>query len=221
VTQLDDTSPFRTQAGSLAPSEPDEDLLALPAPPRGLRLLSMTLMAAVVVLAMAFAVSLRSDLAYFFASQQPTALGDATALVPADLAPNEYVTVRGTPMLSGTVRFAQTLGAGEFVVFPLAGQRDLFVQVPASDFDGVGAARSEFAGRLVTFGSLGVRFRSVRDYLAGMNMPVTSETFLVVADESPSSHVWVLAMLAICLGIVILNIWLMLRWFRPISPASG
>ena len=77
---------------------PDEELLALPAPPRGQRLIAMTLMAGVVVMAMGLAASLRQDVESFFASDRPTALGDATAVVAAELIPNTYVTVSGTPM---------------------------------------------------------------------------------------------------------------------------
>ena len=50
-----------------------------------------------------------------------------------------------------------------------------------------------------------------------MGMPVTAESFLLMADEPPASYGWALAIAFLCLGVVLLNIWLMLRWFRPLK----
>jgi hypothetical protein len=70
---------------------------------------------------------------------------------------------------------------------------------------------------MVTFGELGGRFRVIREFLASrMGLPVNAETFLVVADDPPSGHVWSLFFGAFCLAIVALNVWLFSRWFRPI-----
>ena len=201
-----------------APGAVDEELLALPGPPRGRRLLAMTLMAAVVVGAMALLTSVRTEIAYFFASDKVQDLGQVTALVPAELTPNRFVRVRGTPMLSRMVRFEQGLSSTEYVAFPLAGQRNVFVQVRAEAFaDPELAARGTFSGRLVTFGQLGARVGEVRAYLSqAMGVPVTAESFLVVADEAPASYVWALLLALGCLGVVVLNVWLMRRWFRPL-----
>jgi hypothetical protein len=79
------------------------------------------------------------------------------------------------------------------------------------------AARTEFAGRMITFGELGGRFRVVREYLAkGMGLPVTAETFVIIADDPPATHVWALLFGAFCLGVVGVNVWLFSRWFRPL-----
>jgi hypothetical protein len=197
----------------------DDELLALPAPPRGQRLTAMVLMAAVVGLALGLLSSVRADLAYALRPGQALSLGDATLLDPAQLPSNAYVRVRGTPMLSGMVRFETGLWGSRQVVFPLAGQRNVFVQVAASSLDDPRtAARTEFAGRMITFGELGSRFRVVREYLAKrMGLPVTAETFVIIADDPPATHVWALLFGAFCLGVVGLNVWLFSRWFRPIS----
>jgi len=193
--------------------------MALPAPPRARRLWAMTLMAAVVALALGLASSVRSDMAYALLSDRAQPLGDAIHLDPATLPSNAYVVVRGAPMLSGMVRFEVGLFGAEYAVFPLAGQRNVFVQVPAESLrDPRTAANTEFAGRMITFGELGGRFRVVREYLARrMNLPVTAETYLVVADDPPRSHAWSLFFGAFCLSVVLFNVWLFSRWFRPIT----
>ena len=79
------------------------------------------------------------------------------------------------------------------------------------------AANTEFAGRIVTFGELGGRFRVVREFLAQrLGLPVTAETFLVVADDPPRGHAWSLFFGVFCLSIVALNVWLFSRWFTPL-----
>lgn len=179
----------------------------------------MVLMAAVVGLALGLLSSVRSDLDYALQPSHAVALGDAVQLNPATLPENAYVRVRGTPMLSGMVRFETGLWGSRQVVFPLAGQRNVFVQVSAESLeDPRTASRTEFAGRMITFGELGGRFRVVREYLAQrMNLPVTGETFLIIADDPPATHVWALVFAAFCLGVVALNVWLFSRWFRPIA----
>lgn len=224
VTQLEPPAPPLPSASmAVDEHELDPELLALPAPPKGRRLWAMTLMAAVVALALGLASSVRSDMAYALHTGRAQMLGDAVRLDPALLPSNAYVVVRGTPMLSGMVRFeAGLFGADDYVVFPLAGQRNVFVQVPAESLrDPRTAASTEFSGRMVTFGELGARFRVVREFLAQrMGMPVTGETYLVVADDPPGSHAWSLFFGAFCLAVVALNVWLFSRWFRPLRRAE-
>jgi hypothetical protein len=230
VTGANDTPELRAAPGPLPPAagtpgepgepvrdDPDLELLTLPAPPRGQRLLAMTLMAAVVGLAVGLLSQLRGDLAYFFSSGQAVDIGEVTSLDLSTLEPNSFVRVRGTPMLSRMVRFERPL-LGDYAVFPLAGQRQIFVQLPAAALDDtVLAARGQYSGRLQTFGDLGSRMRSVRGYLAQrMGMPVTAESFVILAEEPPESHGWALALGALCLAIIGVNVWLMLRWFRPL-----
>ena len=197
----------------------DPELLDLPAPPRGRRLAAMTVMALVVAASLGMLASLRADIGYYFA--QPTAvdLGDVQRVVPATLAANTYVTVRGTPMASGTVHYQRVLTGDTYAVFPLAGQRNVFVQVPvASAHEARNLSRSEWSGRLVTFGQLGGRFSSVRGYLhETMDMPVSSESFLLLADEAPGTYGWALGLAGLCALFMIVNIALLIRWFRPLA----
>lgn len=208
------------ELGGLAPGrdETDPELLALPAPPRGLRVATLTMMAAVVAAALSLAISLRADLSYFFGQADVVVLGSATSLDPARLVPNSHVQIEGSPMLSTAVRYRRMLGSDHYTLYPLAGQRNVYVQVAYEDEDQERlATRREFTGRLVTFGQLGARFSSVRTYLeTRMDQPVSADSLVLLADEPPSSYAWSLGVVLLAVLIALLDSWLILRWFRPL-----
>jgi len=201
----------------------DPELLALGAPPRTRRVLSASLMFATIVAALGLLGSLRADLGYFFAEERAVDLGEATAVQVASLVTNSFVRVRGTPMASGTVHYQRVIGADTYAIFPLAGQRAIFVSVPTESLhDEARMARREWSGRLVTFGQLGGRLSGVRTYLHDqVNMPVTRDSYVLLADEPPGSYGWSLALAALCLLFVTVNLALVVRWFRPVKTATA
>ena len=201
----------------------DDELLALPAPPRADRLATLSVMALVVAGALALLGMLRADIGYFFSSSEPVDLGVATELRPGALRSNEFVRVRGMPMASGAVTYERMLGSSEYMVFPLAGQRNLYVQVPV---DGMGGeiesmARGEFSGRLVRFNELGSRFSAVRGYLGSrLGMPVTGESYLLLSGEPPGAYFWAMGVALMCLLFLLVDVFLILRWFRPVKDGD-
>lgn len=201
----------------------DPELLALPAPPSGRRILSASLIFATIAASLALLGTLRTDLGYFFTQERALDLGEVTALDVASLEPNSFVRVTGTPMASATVHYQRAIGADTYAIFPLAGQRAIFVSVPTeSRGDEARLARREWSGRLVTFGQLGGRLSGVRSYLrARVNMPVTRDSFVLLADEPPGSYGWSVVLAAFCLAFVVLNLALVVRWFRPVRPATA
>lgn len=173
-------------------------------------------MAAASAASLALLAGLRNDVGYFFAPAQPTHVGDVLELEPSTLIPNTFVTIAGTPMASTQVSYARAFGE-RYAVFALAGQRRVLVQVPADDhFEVRTSARREFSGRLVRVSDLGGRFSAVRRHYERMQVPVTGETFVLLADEPPGSYGWAIGLAALCLVFVLLNLFLLLRWFRPI-----
>jgi len=90
------------------------------------------------------------------------------------------------------------------------------VQVPLEALrDPARIGQGAWSGRLLTFGRLGGRFFGVREYLArSMGMPVTAESFVVLAEEPPAAYGWALALSGLCLAMIVLTGLLMLRWFR-------
>jgi hypothetical protein len=205
-----------------APAQPvsgvDGELLALPAPPRARRLLTLTLMALVAAGALGVLGGLRADIRYFFSAPRAVDVGTATGVDPAALVPNTFVRIEGMPMAALTVRYARAMSGREYAVFPLAGQRHVLVQVPVDDLDRLRASsRRQFSGRLVTVGQLGPRFSAVRSFLAReMAVPVTSETFVLLADEAPGRYGWALVLAGLCVLFIGVNVALMVRWFRPL-----
>ncbi len=192
----------------------DPELIALQAPPQGQRVAALTVMAGAVVAAMAMVLTLRADLSYSFAAAQATDLGDVQALGPSELVSNEYVRVEGMPTLAHAVGFSRGMGA-RYRVFPLAGQRNVYVQI--ADEGGESFVRSEFTGRLVTFDDLGGRYAELaRVMQRDMHLPVTGESFLLLADEPPSTYVWTWIVSALCLAFVLLDVFFILRWFKPV-----
>ncbi|MFI5307950.1 MAG: hypothetical protein ACHQ53_11380 [Polyangiales bacterium] len=196
----------------------DPELLALPAPPQGQRLLSLGLLCSVVVAGAALLLHLRADVSYGFAADRVVDIGEATSARLAELPANSYVRVRGAPMLSHMVRYQRALSGQVYAVFPLAGQRQIFVQIPIEALrDPMRTAQGEFSGRLMSFGQLGGRLRAVREYLATeLSLPVTAESWVVLAEEPPSAYGWALLLSAVCLAIVVLAAGLIARWFRPV-----
>lgn len=196
----------------------DDELVGLAAPARGARVAVLTSIAFACVAALGTLLLLRADLAYFFAPRAPAELGEAAALAPATLDSNRYVHVLGTPMLSRAVRAEQRFGSEQIVVFPLAGQRAIFVQVPTSALvDAHEGARREWTGRLVRFGDLAGRFSSVRSALrTELSTAVSSETYLLIADDAPGSNPTVLLVTAFCALIIVVNAIFAWRAFRPL-----
>ncbi|MGF1467900.1 MAG: hypothetical protein ACFCGT_17405 [Sandaracinaceae bacterium] len=196
----------------------DPELLALPAPPRARRVWALALMAVVCLLSVGLLVGLRHDLAYLVSSPRIVDLGDVTDLGTGSVPHNRYVRVRGTPMVSRTVRYRRLLGGARYELFPLAGQRRLLVQVPA----GRGAlARVEYAGRLVTLGDLGGRLGVARRYLTEeMGVSADDGTLVLLADESPGSYAWAALLALLCALCLSINGVLLFLWFRPLSTGA-
>lgn len=195
----------------------DPELIGLPAPPRGRRLAVMTLMALVAAAAFGLLASLGPDLRYALSSPTATDVGDVTSVEPASLVANSYVRVGGTPMAAHGVRYSTLWGEGSYVVAPLAGQRDVLVRIPLGDMEALRtSSRREFAGRLMTLGQLGSAFAPVRQQLDDMGVPVSSETFVLLVDETPGQLGWPLFVGALCLLFIAVDVVLMVRWFRPL-----
>lgn len=190
----------------------DPDLLELPAPARGRRAIALLMMALSVLASLALLSGTRRDIAYFFADGTPTRLGEAVDLRPSSLQANSFVAISGTPMASGTIEYERILGTTRYELFPLAGQRSVFVQVRAGQDPG----RREFSGRLVTFGEF-ERVASLRSPLERQTgASVGDDAFVLLADQPPRSYVWSLGLAGLCGLFILLNLLLLARWFRPI-----
>jgi hypothetical protein len=223
VRHLDDTAPTQLPPGpgttpGLQGEALDPELLAIHAPPQIQRVAALTIMAAAVVAAMALLFSLGGDMGYALSRAQPTDHGHVRTLEPSSLLSNSYVRLAGTPTLGHAVGFTRGFGT-HYRVFPLAGQRTVFVQV--RDTGGEAFVRSEYSGRLVTFDDLGGRYRELARVMnRDAALPVTGESFVLLADEPPSTYTWTLFVALICSAFVLLDVYFIVRWFRPVRWAA-
>lgn len=201
----------------VGPRALDPELVALPAPPQGRRLATLLVMAAAVVAALGLALSLRLDMVYTLADRQPTPLGNVRDLTLEQVPLNTYVTLAGTPTLSRAVRFSRSL-AGDYRLFPLAGQRLVFVQVADRP---EAMARAQFTGRVVRFGDLGSRYAPVVQHLSEVaEQPVTPDSLVLLADEAPGDYYWTWMIALLCVGFIGLDTFFIVRWFRPLPWAA-
>lgn len=173
-------------------------------------------MALVAFASLALLFGVRSDVAYFFTPDTATQLGDVLRVDPEVLEANRFVRLEGTPMAAHTVHYRRVLGGGEYVVFPLAGQRNVYVHVRVNDPEEARAlSRREFSGRLVTFDQVGGRLSAVRGYMVErLNLPVSGESFVLLADEPPSRSLWAIGVAVLCAIFLVVNAWLGMRFFR-------
>lgn len=216
TTPSERRAPFRPDAA-------DAELLALPAPPSRRRVVTVALMALVGATAVLLLVELLPDVRYAWrGADSPRDLGPAASLDPATLPDNAHVRIEGLPMVSKEVHVHRPLGGGRFVIVPLGGQQDVLVQVPVDGVGGDPAARRVWSGRLVRLATLGARYQAVRAHLRNaQGLPVTGETFLLLVGQTPGQLVGQVALAGGCLFVLVLDLMLLLRWFRPIRDPEG
>ena len=225
MRHLDDTAPTQLPPGQGSPGAPvlepealDPELIAIHAPPQAQRVAALTIMAAAVVAAMALLVSLRGDMAYAFSRGQPLDLGHVREVEPSTLTSNTFVRLAGTPTVGHSIGFTRGLGT-HYRVFPLAGQRTIYVQV--QDNGGESFVRGEYSGRLVTFDGMGGRYAELSRVMSReAELPVSGESFVLLADEPPGAYTWTLFVALVCVAFVLLDVFFIVRWFRPVKWAS-
>jgi hypothetical protein len=175
-------------------------------------------MALAVVAALALVLSLMGDMGYALAKTQPRDLGDARQVDLAELESNSYVHIKAIPTVARAVRFSRGLGT-QYRVFPLSGQRQIFVQI--EERGGESFVRSEFSGRLVTLGDLGGRYADLAKAMEEQaGLPVTPDSFMLLADEQPGDYWWTWMVGLFCLGFVLLDAYFIVRWFKPVKWAE-
>ncbi|MFT5354819.1 MAG: hypothetical protein ACI9KE_002032 [Polyangiales bacterium] len=199
----------------------DPELVALPQPSQGRRILTLVLMAMTVVACLILVRALTPDLRYFMSAGAVTELGEITSLAPADTPKERYVHIDGSPMASQTIRYDRA--GGRFALTRLSGPEDVYIEIPEEegDFAAITAARREFSGRLTTFRALGSRYEPLRGHLEDhMGAHVSRDARVVLANRTPASAWWTLAAALLCAFFVLLNLVLIVRWFRPLKKTA-
>jgi hypothetical protein len=188
--------------------EPDPELLALPAPPKRERALTVALMATTAVAALLVAWTLRGEATYALASGEPMDVGDLALFSPGQPHENRYVRGVGNLASTGAIRYGRAAEGDSFRLAPIAGNEKIWVEIRVPEgFEGPRfIPPSTFAGRLVPFERSGLRHASLAsaaEERTGAQVPEGS--WILVDGTSPRASRWALALAALFLGFAVWN----------------
>jgi len=179
----------------------DPELLALPAPPKRERTLTVLLLLVTAAASLAMVFALARDAAYGisgFSSRVSTESGctsEVTTLEGEALRAlsNQFACGKAQLGAGGGVRFERPFATDSYRVLPALGRQDLWVEVrvPHGKENGRYVPPSFVQGRMVRFDEAGLRHRglvSAIDMATGTKVPAGA--FLLVADELPANARW-------------------------------
>lgn len=216
--------PSHALVASESPKD-DPELLALPAPPKRERLLTVALMTITGIAAALLAWSLRSEARYALVGSTPRDVGDLTAFHPSDGDSNTYV--QGTTKLLGTqgaIKYGRPAESDSFRLAPVAGNEKIWVEIRVPEgFEGPRfIPPNAFAGRLVRFRDAGLRHAglpgTVKDK-SGAEVP--EDAMLLIDGSSPRASRWALALVALFAGFALWNAYGVLRLLTRVKDREG
>jgi hypothetical protein len=214
-------------AGGASAESPDPELVALPAPPRRARTLTVLVLAFGAVAALLVALGLRREAAYALAGDRQAStvdLGDLRNASDMSLAENENRAVRAEAMLgaAGGIRYERPFVDDSFRALPVVGRAsalDMWVEVrvPAGEESGRWQPPHSFSGRLVRLDASGPRHRGLRDAIEQATREHVPEgAWLLVDGEEPSDARWSIVLGAMFLGFAVWNIVAIARIVRKV-----
>jgi hypothetical protein len=188
--------------------EPDPELLALPAPPKRERALTVALMAMTALAAVVVAWTLRGEASYALASGEPTDVGDLALFAAGAPHENSYVRGVGNLASTGAIKYGRAAEGDSFRLAPIAGNERIWVEIRVPEgFEGPRfIPPSSFAGRLVPFDRSGLRHASLASAVedqTGSKVPEGS--WILVDGTSPRASRWALALATLFLGFAVWN----------------
>ncbi|MEO8797606.1 MAG: hypothetical protein ABI551_06960 [Polyangiaceae bacterium] len=200
--------------------EVDEELLALPAPPKKERTYTVALLAVTIVASLAMAFSLLRDASYAFGSARPTDLADLHAAQVDAALDNHYVTAQGMLGAAGAIRYERAFDTDSYRVAPVAGRSDVWVELRVPD--GQESSRfvppTQFSGRLVRFDEVGPRHRGLRDAITNIGgAAVPANAWLVVDGQPPSASRWAVTLVMLFVGFALWNAVAIQRLLRRVG----
>ncbi|MEP7120339.1 MAG: hypothetical protein ABJE95_05495 [Byssovorax sp.] len=197
------------RAAAVSTTEPDPELLSLPAPPKRERTVTVALMLVTALAAAWMAISLLGEARYALTSGNPQEVGDLATMHPgADLS-NRYVRATGLMGTNGAIRYGRAAEGDSFRLAPVAGNPKVWVELRVPEgFEGPRfVPPTSFAGRLVPFNRSGVRhvglIKTVHDQT---DIAVPDDAWLIIDGGSPRASRWAVALALLFLGFTGWNI---------------
>jgi len=204
----------------LAPEAVDPELLALPDPPRRERTFTILLLALTVVASCAMSFALRGDVVYALGAPTAMDVGDLRDVKVDATLDNRFVRGHGSLGAVGAIRFERPFESDTYRISPVAGRRDLWVEVrvPVGEEGGRYVPPSSFAGRWVAFDDAGPRHRGLASAIAdATGQPVPAGARVLVDAEAPSRARWAVALAALFLAFAVWNALAIVRLVRRAS----
>ncbi len=195
----------------------DPELIALPSPPKRERTLTLLVLAATAIASCLMTLALRGDVTYALSASTPVFLGDLRDVNPASVADNRFVQGHGALGAAFAVRFERPFESDSYRVSPVAGRRDLWVEVrvPPGEENGRYIPPAAFAGRLVRFEDAGPRHRGLASAIAATTGEAVPPGSRVLVDgEAPPQARWAVALGALFLGFALWNVAAIVRFVR-------
>jgi hypothetical protein len=195
----------------------DPELIALPSPPRRERTLALLVLAATAIASCLMTLALRGDVAYALSASAPISLGDLRDVNPGAIADNRFVQGQGALGAAFAVRFERPFEGDTYRVSPVAGRRDVWVEVrvPAGEENGRYIPPTTFAGRFIRFEDAGPRHRGLANAIAATTgQAVPAGARVLVDGEAPADARWAVALGALFLGFALWNVAAIAKFVR-------
>lgn len=202
------------------PSAVDPELLALPAPPKRERTLSVVLMALTAIAATAMVFALRGEASYALHPGPPADIGELSSLRFGPELANRYVRGNGLLGTAGAIKYVRAAEGDSFRLAPIAGNPNLWVEIRVPEgFEGPRfVPPSSFAGRLVPFDQAGIRHVGLVSSVQAQGEPrVPPGAWLLIDGASPRASRWALALALLFVGFVLWNLVALARVLRRIA----
>ena len=180
-----------------AERRPDPELLALPAPPRDERRLTLLLMGATILASCWMIYALRGEVSYALSTATPLELGDLAQATPSGEVKNRYVRASGL-LASGTaIRYERPMEGDSFRLAPIASNPNVWIEarVPEGMEGPKFVPPTSFVGRLVPFHDAGIRHAGLeKNVSAAGGDRVPAGAWLLVDGASPRASRWAIAL---------------------------
>jgi hypothetical protein len=196
-------------AASGGPEQADAELLALPAPPKRERALTIALMLLTCIASALLAWSLRSEARYALSHGAPVDIGGLRDFTDAGSESNRYVRATGLLGTKGAIRYGRAAEGDSYRLAPVAGNDLVWVEIRVPEgFEGpLFIPPGSFAGRLVPLDQAGLRHgglrRSVQEK-TGVTIP--DRAWILIDGSSPRTSRWALALVVLFAGFSLWNL---------------
>lgn|GEM_PF-546888 len=186
----------------------DPDLVALPAPPKGERTVTVLMMGLTAIAAGWMSLLLLGEARYALTPKQLTDVADLATLSPTADLDNRYVRATGLLGTTGAIRYGRAAEGDSFRLAPVAGNNKIWVEIRVPEgFEGPRfVPPTNFAGRLVRFEKAGIRHARLPESVrAQTEQQVPENAWVLIDGSSPRASRWAVALVVLFIGFFLWN----------------